>query len=511
MVDNTFNNKRIARNTIFLYARMFITLIVGLYTSRVVLATLGFSDYGLYNVVGGVVAMFGFLNTTLSSSTQRYLNFELGQGNTERLKDVFSTALVQHILLIGVIIFLAETVGLWFVLNKLNVPEGREQAAMWCYQSSIIAVCVQIIQLPFMSSIIAHEKMDVYAYVSIFDVVAKLLVVYLIQIASFDRLIFYAALLLLVQIIGALIYDIYGHRHYSEVRFNLKYDKSLFKEMLGFSGWNVIGCLASALNNYGLNILFNLFFGTIVNAARGISFQVNGVVTQFSNNFQIAVKPQVVKCYACNQLAEMKRLVFNSAKYSAILMLLVVIPISLEIQFLLGIWLGEFPYETIAFVRIILVHSVFTAMLGPVLMAVHASGYLKNIAITAGLFNLLLLPTNYILLKRGLPPEAALFINIIGTCIETFIELFWLNRYIKFPILEFYKEVYLKVFVFAILMVAVPLVIHLFVPFGSQILQFFIVSSISVIISLLVLYKWGISKDLQSKIKLKIQNLRNRK
>ena len=489
------NNSRIAKNTLFLYVRLLLTLIVGLYTSRVVLATLGESDFGLYGVVGGVVAMFGFLNSTLSSSTQRYLNYELGTGDAEKLKKVFSTAFVLHLLLIVVVLLFAETIGLWFVKNKLNIPEGRETAAIWVYQFSILAACINIFQLPFMSAIIAHEKMKIYAYVSVFETVMKLLLVFLIQVLDYDKLVLYGALMLLTQLLCAAIYNIYSLVHYEEVSYRIHYDKPLFKSMLGFSWWNVIGSLAAVCNNYGLNIVFNLFFGTVVNAARTLAFQISSVIQQFYGNFQIAAKPQVVKYYANEEYKEMNQLVFNSAKYSAFLMLLLSIPIAIEIDFVLKVWLGNFPAYTPSFVRIVLFHSIVTSMMGPVIMVVHASGYLKAIAITAGFFNLLLLPLNYLLLKLGCSPSIALIGNVCGSFIETYIELSWMKHYVGFPRRDFYKKVYMVVFPLGFLMLLVPLLVHCIIPWSNDFLRFIVVGFTSLVTSCLVLWKWGIDEN----------------
>lgn len=493
--DTQQNNKRIAKNTIFLYFRMLLILFVGLYTSRVVLQTLGISDYGLYNVVGGVVTMFAFLNTTLTTSTQRFLNIELGSGNTERLKKVFSTALLLHTLLVVIVFLLAETVGLWFVENKLNVDAGRDNAVFWVYQFSIIAICVQIFQLPFMSTIIAHERMNVYAYVSIYEAIMKLFIVYVIQIVQYDKLILYGALFLFVQVSVALIYNYYCRKKFIEAKIKYQFDHSLFKEMLGFCGWNVIGCFASMCNGQGVNILFNLFFGSVANAARGIAFQVNGIVNQFANNFQIAIRPQVVKYYANQQLDEMAHLVFNSAKYSALLLLFLSVPIFVEIDYILHIWLGEYPSYAPSFIRIILFHSVVASMTSSVVMVVHASGRLKMVGITAGCVNLLLLPITYCLFKLGFSPETALLVNVCGSFCETFIELCWMKHYIDFPIKDFYKNVYAIVFPLGILMLVVPLCLHTFVTFPSELIRFFIVCPVSAVTSIIVLYHFGLDDN----------------
>ena len=508
--DTQQNNKRIAKNTIFLYFRMLLILFVGLYTSRVVLQTLGISDYGLYNVVGGVVAMFAFLNTTLTTSTQRFLNMELGIGNTERLKKVFSTALVLHTLLVVIVFLLAETIGLWFVENKLNIDTGRENAVFWVYQFSVIAICIQIFQLPFMSTIIAHEQMNIYAYVSIYEAVMKLLIVFAIQVIQYDKLILYGALFLFVQISVALVYNIYCRKKFVEAKLTYQFNHTLFKEMLGFCGWNVIGCFASMCNGQGVNVLFNLFFGSVVNAARGVAFQVNGIVNQFASNFQVAIRPQVVKYYANQQMDEMAHLVFNSAKYSALLLLFLSVPIFVEIDYILKFWLGEYPAYAPSFIRIILFHSIVASMTSSVVMVVHASGRLKMVGITAGGINLLLLPITYCLFKLGCSPGTALLVNVCGSFSETFVELCWMKHYIQFPIKDFYKKVYAIVFPLGILMLLIPLFLHTFVTFPSEFIRFTVVCIVSVITSMIILFHFGLDDNKKRIIESKVIHITER-
>lgn len=504
MSQTSSNNKRLAKNTIFLYFRMMLILVIGLYTSRVVLRTLGISDYGLYNVVGGVVTMFSFLNGPLSTSTQRYLNYEIGKGDVEKVKRVFSNALLIHGLLALCIPLLAETVGLWFVINKLNVEPGREFAAFWVYQFSILAAVIQIIQLPFMSTIIAHEKMSIYAYVSIFEAVTKLLIVFLIQVSPFDKLIFYAALYLLSSICVALIYNTYCRKHYPEARFSLKYEKSMFREMLSYSGWNLIGSVAFICNSQGVNILFNLFFGTVINAARGVAFQVTGIIGQFANNFQIAVKPQVVKYYAQGKIQEMSDLTYNAAGYSAFLLLLIMAPVIAEIEFILKLWLGNYPDYAPAFIRVVCIQAVLNSMSSVVLMVVHASAKLKKVGIYAGGFNLLILPITYVLLKLGLSPTIALSANILYPLMETFIGLYWMNFYIGYSLVNFYKRVYGLVLPLGGLIIAVPLLVHNVIPDNHDIVRFFVVCFSSFAFSVVVIYKFGVGKEMRKRVKEKI-------
>lgn len=501
MSNNSVNNKRLAKNTMFMYIRMVFLITIGLYASRVILQTLGISDYGLYNVVGGVVAMFGFLNSTLSTSTQRFLNVEMGKGNSDSVKRVFSNALYLHLLLVIIVFFLAETVGLWFLLNKLVIPEGRETAALWVYQFSIVAVCIQIFQLPFMSSIIAHERMGIYAYVSIYEGLAKLGILFVLQLVDYDKLFLYGALILAVQLSVAVIYNIYSRKSFEEASFRISKDKGLFRDMLGFSGWNIFGNLASVCNSQGLNIVLNLFFGTAINAARGIAFQVHGLVTQLVNNFQLAVKPQVVKYYASGQYEEMTALVFNSAKYSAYLMMVVNIPLILEIRPLLHLWLREYPDYTPIFIGIILFRSVITSMTGNIVMVVHASGYLKKVGLYGGGVLLSVLPISYILLRMGFSPVIPFIVNIFAALGEAFFELYWMCHYINFPMTRFYKEVYGRVFSLFAFLFAFSYLFKLCIQGCNEYIELLIVGFFSVCISLVTLYFFGINKDLRGKIK----------
>lgn len=508
-MESKQNNQRIAKNTLFLYFRMLQTLIIGLYTSRVILATLGISDYGLYNVVGGVVTMFAFLNGTLSTSTQRFLNFEMGKGNEQKVKMVFSTALRLHTMLTGLVLLLAETVGLWFVLNKLVIAPDRMIAAFWVYQFSIIVVCIQIFQLPFMSTIIAHEKMSAYAYLSIYETLMKLVIVFILKWIDADKLILYAFLYMCVQVSVAYIYNLYCRRQFVEARISFKSDPAIFKEMLGFGGWNVIGSMATMCSGQGINVIFNIFFGTVVNAARGVAYQVSGIISQFANNFQLAVKPQIIKYYAAGQYEEMQKLVFNTSKYSALLLLFLSCPVAVEIDFLLSVWLGKYPEAAPLFIRLILLQSVVTSMSFSVIMVVHATGKLKNVGITAGGANLLVLPISYVLFKTGLGAASALYVCVVFAALETFIELFWMRFYIGFPMLKFYKQVYLTVIPLGIVMFLVPYCIHVFLPVNSDLFRFLVVCVISFLTSSLVLYKWGLSHHqravLFKKIKTKIK------
>lgn len=507
MNDNSIkNNKRIAINTLYMYVRMLVIMLVGLYTSRVVLATLGASDYGLYNVVGGIVVVLASINGTLATGTQRFLSFAIGENDENKLKSVFSTALLLHILFAVVLLVIAESAGLWFLNTKMNIPEGREMAAFWVYQFSIITTVVSIIQVPFMSAIITHERMNIYAYMSIYDVSAKLLIVFLIQVVASDKLLLYAGLYCVVSFTSALIYNIYCRSKFMECRMIPKFNKLIFRDMAVFSGWNIFGCVAVPLQTQGLNILLNIFFNTIVNAARGIAVTVNNIIIQFVNNFQIAVNPQIVKLYAAGEKKEMTNLVINNSKFAGFLYLIIAVPLFVEIEFVLDLWLGEYPEYTIPFVRIILIQSLIQTLTRPVVMVVHAVGKMKGPNLTAGIALLLAVPMTYVLLKMGLDPVSVFAINLIPWLLETFFELYFENKYIGFPIWGFYKRVYLVVFPIALLIVMVPYLAHIFLPLEGLV-RFFVVCTISVVTSSVVIYYLGLSKNLKKMVVGKVKSI----
>lgn len=359
MTDTVQNNKRIAKNTLLLYIRMLFMMAISLYTSRIILNTLGVEDYGIYNVVGGVVAMFGFINSSMSSATQRYITFALGKGNFTNLQKVFSTTLQIHVLIAVIILILGETIGLWFMNEKMQIPTNRMDAAFWVLQCSILSTIVMIISVPYNADIIAHEKMSAFAYISILEAVLKLAIVYILLIGSFDKLILYAFLLLAVQILIRFCYSLYCNKHFKETKYKHVWDKTLFKEMTEFAGWSIFGNLSGVLFGQGLNMLLNVFFGPVVNAARAIALQVQCAIQQFVNSFQMALNPQITKTYARGELEEMHKLMFRSARFSFYLLFFLSLPVLFETNFILTIWLKTVPENTVIFLRIMIVNFQF--------------------------------------------------------------------------------------------------------------------------------------------------------
>ena len=404
-MSNTFaNNKRIAKNTLLLYIRMFLIIIVGLYTSRIVLNTLGVTDYGIYNVVGGIVSMLAFLNSAMVAASQRFISFELGIGNLEKLKKVFCTSVSIHIALAVIILLIAESIGLWFVNTHLNIPLERMTAANWVYQCSILTLILTVVSVPYNSCIVAHEHMKAFAYVSIVEAVLKLLIVYILLVENVDKLILYAILVASVALIVRIIYGIYCKRHFEECSYRFVFDRKLFKEMFAFAGWSVIGNLGFSFKDQGSNIILNLFFGTAVNAARGIAMQVNGILSNFSNNFTMALNPQITKQYAAGDVESSMKLVYAGCRYSFYLLLLITIPVMINREYLLKLWLGNVPEYTSQFLMLVLISTLINVMASPIVTALQATGRIKVFQITICIIMLSELPLAYLILKNGGKP-----------------------------------------------------------------------------------------------------------
>lgn len=413
MESHSESTKRIAKNTLLLYVRMFVTMLVGLFTSRIVLDALGISDYGLYNVVGGFVSMFSVLTGAMSVATGRYITYSLGLGNIEKLKKTFSTSLNIHILLSVLIIILAETLGLWFLNNKLNIPEARLFVANWVFQFSLITFVLSLINVPYVSCIISHEKMGIYAYFSLFDVFAKLLIVYLLYITAGDKLIVYSVFLMLTNLCNQLIYWYYCKRNFQECKFELSLDRGLFKDMLGFIGWAFLGNAVVILKDQGITVLLNIFLGTVVNAAQGVANQVNSIINRFVGNFMTAVNPQITKYYASGEFDSMNQLIIRSSKFSVYLMLLLMLPVILNIDSILSLWLVSVPPHTNNFVKIILFYSLVECMVTPLITALLASGKIKIYEIILTLIYSANIVLTFVCLKYGCEPEVVYYLLVI--------------------------------------------------------------------------------------------------
>ena len=504
------SNKRIAKNTIFLYFRMLITMAVGLYTSRVVLNTLGVEDYGINNVVGGVVAMFSLISASISASIGRFITFELGTGNIEKLKRVFSTSVTIQIILAIVVIIVAEIVGIWFLNNKLEIAHDRMVAAHWVFHCSLIGFAVGLISLPYNACIVAHEKMNVFAYISIIEVVFKLLIVFLLLISPYDKLKTYAVLGVIVAIIIRLIYGWYCKLKFVECSYRPILDKKLFKQMFNFAGWQLFGCSADILRNQGISILLNIFTKTtIVNAAAGIAMSLNSIITAFVENFTAAFTPQITKLYAAKKYKELINIIYIGSKYAPFMMLLLAIPIYLNAEFILQIWLGQVPEHTINFARITILYTLNELISLPLIRTKNATGKIRNYQIVVGGILLLTLPIAYIALWLGAPIEFVFIAKVITSILAMLARLYMLRGDIPgLNSLHFLTNVYLRVIIVAIIASIIPFVCYKCIP--NQTLQFFSTSIIAVICTSITIYYLGCNKTEQEQMKTQFHKLKLR-
>lgn len=453
------NNKRIAKNTLLLYFRMLFLMVISLFTSRITLQTLGVDNFGIYNVVGGIVAMFSIMSGSLSNAISRYITFELGKGDKKILKKVFSTAVNVQIIMAVIIAVLIEIGGVWFLNYKMNIPDGRMVAANWVLQFSIISFAVNLISIPYNAAIIAHEKMSAFAYISIYEAVMKLVVVYLIVISPFDKLIVYSFLILLISLSLRLIYGVYCKRKFEECSYMFILDKPLLKKMTSFAGWNFFGAGSFLLMTQGVNMLLNMFFGVALNAARGIATQVENVVNQFTTNFGTAINPQITKSYAKGDYAYMHKLVFAGSKYSFFLVVVLCVPIILEANQILHLWLGLVPEYAVVFLRLTLMISMLSVVSNTLVTSMMATGDIKKYQIIVGGLGMIIFPVVYILYKLGFSPQWSYYIQLIIFVFQLICRLYLLKDMIKLPVLSFVKEVLFKDIVVLCLTMILPLLL----------------------------------------------------
>lgn len=509
MSNTSNNNTRIAKNTIFLYFRMILLMVVSLYTSRVVLATLGIEDYGIYNVVGGIVSMLAFFNGTMSGVTQRYITFAIGERNEEKIQKVFSTALGLHWLIAIIIIVFSETVGLWFVLNKIVVPQGRVLAVFWVYQFSILTTIVLVVSIPYNACLIAYEKMSAFAYISIAEAILKLLIVYLISIVGSDRLVAYAILIFAVQLFIRILYNLYCKREFPKVIGKPHLHINIAKSMTGFTVWSFWGGLANVGMTQGLNILLNLFFGPSVNAARAVSSQVENTVQGFVINFQVAMNPQIIKNYASQEIKIMQTLLFSGCRYSFFLLFLFALPIIASCPLILKLWLVNIPDHTINFLRITMLILLVNSMSTPVMTAVNATGKIKKYQVTIGTIQLLIVPISYIVLLAGAKAESVFIVYLFITIIAQISRLLILRPLINLSIREFFNKVYypaLKVFFVSSIIPGL-----IWMNYSKTDTLFVIELFVCLLSAIICIYFIGFDREERNFVVLKIKSRINRK
>ncbi len=454
MSDN--RSKRIAKNTLMLYVRMLVLMLVGLYTSRVVLEALGENDFGIYNVVGGVVAMFTIISGALNSAVQRFITFEMGKGAEAQLDKVYSTAVTIQFILAIIVLVLAEPAGLWFIENKMTIDPARIPAAKWVLQFSLLAFVINLMSIPQMASITAHEKMSAYAFIGLLDGFMRLGVAFMIMKSPIDRLVYYSALMAGAVMVVRLSYGIYCRANLPECRYRPVFDISLIKEMFSFAGWNFIGVTSGVLRDHGGNILVNLFSGPAMNAARGVAVQLNGAVQGFVTNFMTAVNPQITKSYAAGDNEYLFPLLRKASKMSFYLLFVIALPILFNTDYLLGIWLKDVPEHAASFVRLFLIFALSESISNPLITAMLATGKIRNYQLAVGGLQLLNVPVSYICLKAGAEPQITVVVAIVLSQICFFARLFMLRGMIGLKAGEYLYRVYLNVLAVSMISLVVP-------------------------------------------------------
>lgn len=487
---------------------MFLLMLITLYTSRVVLSILGVEDFGIYNVVGGVVAMFSVISGSLSAAISRFITYELGKGDKDKLMRIFSSSVTIQLGLGLIILILAESIGVWFLNTKMTIPTGRIYAANWVFQLSILTFIINLISVPYNAAIIAHEKMSAFAYISILEVVAKLIIVYMLLWSPFDKLVFYAILMTSVALIIRFVYGYYCKRHFEECTYHFIFDKELLKKMFGFAGWNFIGATSAVLRDQGGNIVINLFCGPTVNAARGIAYQVNSAISGFVSNFMMALNPQITKSYASGEKEYMMTLIYQGARLSFYILLILSLPVIINAHYILTLWLKIVPEHTTLFVQLVLIFAMSESISNPLITAMLATGNIRNYQIVVGGLQIMNLPISYILLKNGCMPETVLIVAIcISQCCLA-ARLYMLKGMIGLSVRKYVSKVYFNVFAVTILSAIIPCISSYYL--SETFINFIMICVISVICTFMVIYFVGCNRNERQFILSKITSIKSK-
>lgn len=481
---------------------------VSLYTSRVVLNALGVEDFGIYNVIGGVVAMFSILSGSLSAAITRFITYELGTENQENLKKIFSTAVTIQISLAILIILLAEVTGVWFLNVKMNIPDERIVAANWVFQFSILTFAINLISVPYNASIIAHERMSAFAYISILEAIGKLAIAFLIIISPMDKLIFYAILMCIVALVIRFAYGVYCKRHFEECTYHFIFDKDLLKRMFGFAGWNFIGAASAVLRDQGGNVVINLFCGPAVNAARGIAFQVNAAISGFVTNFMTALSPQITKSYASGEHHYMMTLIYQGARFSFYMLLLLSLPVLLNTHYLLELWLKIVPDHTVLFVQLVLAFAMSESISNPLVTAMLATGRIRNYQLVVGGLQMMNLPISYVLLRMDVFPEVIIVVAIgISQCCLV-ARLLMLRGMIGLSVKKYLKKVYINILTVTIAAAIIPFLLTCKLEESFQ--TFILSSLVAVICTGIAIYYIGCNKSERQFVLNKLYAIKNK-
>lgn len=508
MTDTSSSNKRIAKNTLLLYVRTIFIMFISLYTSRVVLNALGVENYGIYNVVGGVVAMFSLISGSLSSSISRFITFELGKGNIEKLKVIFSTSINIQVAISVIVLFLGETIGVWFLKTHMNIPDGRLDAAIWVLHCSLIMFCVNLINIPYNACIIAHERMTAFAYVSILEASLRLLICYLIVVSPFDRLISYAVMLVIVSFVIRLVYGIYCSRHFEECKYQMIYDRKQLREMTGFAGWTFMTSCSYLFNTQGVNILINIFFGVTLNAARGVATQVDAAIMQFVNNFTMAINPQITKQYACGKTEEMFLLVCRGAKFSYFLLLIFSLPVLFETEYILTMWLKIVPDHAVMFLRLTIIGSMINMLGNTGYTACMATGTVRRYVIWISSVGCLVFPLTWICFTLGMAPESTYVVFILVYVSVDTVRLYIMKGLLKFPPIMFIKEVVVRILLVSTVAVIIPAIIIYSMP--PSFIRLVISVLVCVLMASTTIYTLGLTSRERIVVSNKIVQMKNK-
>lgn len=451
-------NKRIAKNTLALYARTLFTMLIGLYTSRVILSTLGETDYGIYSIVGGIVALSSFFRFAIGNAIQRYINFELGKNNKDAVNKIFCISFEAQFFICALIVLLGETIGLWFVNTQLNIPSDRMTATNWVYQLSILTCCIDIFRSPYIATIVSYEKMEFYAYVAVVESIVKLAIVYLLVIGSYDKLILFAVLCALSTWLINLITQVYCHKKLGITRFHFVKDKNLFKSIFGFASWNLLGHAADAIYKQGIGIVLNMFFGVAINAATGIATTVSAHVYTFVSNFQMAFKPQIIKTYAADESNNFYNIIYRSSKVSFFLLLILGLPLLLNIDFILGLWLEEVPALTGVFVFWVFLANVIDGFNMPLWYGIQANGNIKTYQIIISIIEISTIPIAYFMLKPCGNPLVVYVVAFFTTLANFIVRLLLSNSIIKLCIKDYFIKVMKPILLVSMTSIPIPLI-----------------------------------------------------
>lgn len=507
MSDNTTANKRIARNSIFLSIRMVIVLCITLYTTRAILALLGVEDYGVYNVVCGFVSMFTFLNTSMSNGIQRFFNFELGKNGDEGANNVFCTSVLIQLILAFMVIALCESFGLWYLHNKMVIPDGRLFAAEWIFQFSMISFLFVIIQAPFTAAVMAHERMDFYAVVNIVDAILKLGIVFVIPYLDGDNLIIYGLLLALISVFDFFWYYIYCKKNFAEIKLKRVFHKETFKSMLGFSGWNLFGSFSNMMREQGVNLIMNMFYGPVVNAARGVATQINSGLAGFVHNILTPVRPQVIQSYAKKEYQRSFNLTFSISKFCMIFFYMLCLPFCLEIDYILHLWLGDtVPSHTSEFTIVVLATTAILLLMGALATLVHASGKMRTYQVIGSIVKFLSVPISYFLLKYGADPEWALIMVFLFDLIGLIVGMFIIKSIMPFSVMNYIRTVILPLLPIVFFSYIFVYPIHVYMNPGF--VRLTIITTISIFIISLLTISVGLNKNEKQIVKQIYNKLR---